>query len=31
MGRLVEKSYPEKYAMIQWHTQADKINTNFKV
>ena len=31
MGRLVEKLHPEKYAVIQWHTQAVNITTNLKV
>ena len=24
MGRIVEKLHPEKYAVMQWHTQAAK-------
>ena len=31
MIRLVEKLCPEKYAMMQWQTQAGNITTNFKV
>ena len=31
MKRLVEKIYPEKYAVIQWQTQAINITTNFEV
>ena len=31
MGRLVDKLYPEKYAHMQWHTQAVNITTNLKV
>ena len=31
MGRLVNKLYPEKDAVIQWHTQAGNITTNMKV
>ena len=31
MGRLVEKIYPEKDAVIQWHSQDDNITTNIKV
>ena len=31
IGRLVETLYPEKYAMIQWHTQAGNITTNIKI
>ena len=30
-GGLVEKIYPEKVALMQWHTQAGNINTNNKV
>ena len=29
--RLVEKLHPEKYALMQWHTQAGNIITNIKV
>ena len=25
MGRIVEKLHPKKYAVIQWHTQADNL------
>ena len=31
MGRLVEKLHPEKYAVMQWHTQARNIATNYEV
>ena len=31
MRRLLEKLYPEKYAVIQWQTQAGKITTNLKI
>ena len=31
IGRLVEKLNSEKYAMIQWHTNARNITTNYKV
>ena len=31
MGRIFEKLYPEKYAVIQWHTQAVNMATNIKV
>ena len=31
MGRLFEKLCLEKYAVIQWHTQAGNITTNLKV
>ena len=31
MGSIVEKLYPEKDAVIQWHTQAGNITTNLKV
>ena len=31
MGRLVEKIQPEKYALMQWHTQAKNITTTYKV
>ena len=28
--RIVEKLHPEKYAVVQWHTQAVNITTNPK-
>ena len=31
MGRLVEKLKPEKYDVMQRHTQAGNITTNIKV
>ena len=31
MGRLVENLKIEKYAVMQWHTQAGNITTNHKV
>ena len=31
MGRLAGKINPEKYAMMQWHTQAGNITTSIKV
>ena len=31
MVRLVEKIHPDKYAVMQWHTQAVDITTNIKV
>ena len=31
MGRLVNKIIPKKEAVMQWHTQAGKINTNRRV
>ena len=31
MRRLVEKINPDKYAVMQWHTQAGNITTNIKV
>ena len=31
MGRLTEKLHPEKYAPMQWNTQAGNISTNIKV
>ena len=31
MGRLVKKLAPEKYSLMQWHTQAGNITTNLKV
>ena len=31
MGRLVTKPHPEKYDLMQWHTQAKNITTNLKV
>ena len=31
MRRLVQKLNPEKYAVMQWQTQARNITTNFKV
>ena len=31
MGRLVGKLYPDKDAVMQWHTQAVNITTNLKV
>ena len=31
MGRLVEKLHPDKYAVMQWHTQDLNITTNLKV
>ena len=31
MGMLVEKHCLEKYAVMQWHTQARNITTNYKV
>ena len=30
MGRLIEKLCPEKYAPMQWNTQAGDIRTNLK-
>ena len=31
MGRLVGKLYPDKDAVMQWHTQAVNITTNLMV
>ena len=31
IGRLVEKLYSKKDAVMQWHTQASNITTNIKV
>ena len=31
MGRLFKKIHPEKYAVMQWYTQAVNITTNHKV
>ena len=31
MERLVEKLHPDKYDMMQWHTQAGNITTKFQV
>ena len=31
MGRLIERLRPEKYAPMQWNTQAGNIMTNLKV
>ena len=31
MGRIVEKLYPEKDAVMQWQTHAGNITTNHKV
>ena len=31
MGRLVEKLHPDKYDVMQWHTQAGNITTNHNV
>ena len=31
MRRIAEKPHPDKYAMMQWHTQAGNITTNNKV
>ena len=31
MVRLVKKLFPEKYYMMQWHTQAGNITTNLRV
>ena len=31
MGRLVKKLHPDKYTVIQWHTQAGNITTNLRV
>ena len=31
MRRIIEKRYPEKYAPMQWNTQAVNITTNLKV
>ena len=31
MGRLVEKLHPNKYAVMQWHTNAGNITTNLNV
>ena len=30
MGRLVKNIRPEKYYVMQWHTQAGNITTNIK-
>ena len=30
-GRLINTLNPKKYTVVQWHTQAGKINTNLKV
>ena len=31
MGSLVGKMHPEKYAPMQWHTQAGNVTTNLEV
>ena len=31
MGRLIEKLHHDKYALMQWNTQAGNITTNLKV
>ena len=30
IGRLVEKLHPDKYDVMQWHTQAGNVTTNLK-
>ena len=30
-GKASEKIHPEKYAVVQWHTQAGNITTNIKI
>ena len=31
MGGIVKKLHPEKYSVMQWHTQAGNITTDYKV
>ena len=31
MGGVVEKLRPEKYSVMQWHTQARNVTTNLRI